>query len=138
MEKRKYWFLKTVESFLNMPYRWGGDDPSGFDCSGMVIEGLRSCGMMGLREDLTALGLWHKFADKAVPAPVRGALAFWFHDNGKAYHVAVCLDDEFCLTADGGGRHTITTEDAIKQNAFIKIRPISHRTDKPKFLMPFQ
>jgi D-gamma-glutamyl-meso-diaminopimelic acid endopeptidase CwlS len=138
MENRKYWFLKVVESFLNMPYRWGGDDPTGFDCSGMVVEGLRACGLMGLNEDLSALGLWHKFKGRETPLPERGALVFWFHDNGKAKHVAVCLDTEVCLTADGGGRHIQTLADAIKHNAFIKILPIDHRKDRPKFVMPFK
>lgn len=137
MDKRKYWFLHRVKSFENMPYIWGGDDPSGFDCSGMVIEGLKSIGMLPLDSDYTANGLWGKFKYLETPQPEAGCLVFWFHDNDKAKHVAVCLDDEYCLTADGGGRHTITVDDAIEQNAFIKIRRIDHRTSKPKFIRLF-
>lgn len=137
MEHAKHWFLRAVESFLNLPYKWGGDDPTGFDCSGMVVEGLRACGLMGIHEDLSAYGLWHKFSDKQVPAPRRGALVFWFADNGKANHVAVCLDEHFCLTADAGGRHVQTADDAEKYNAFVKIRPISHRKSTPKYIYLF-
>lgn len=136
-EKQKFIFMRVVDSFLNVPYRWGGDDPSGIDCSGLAVEGLRACGLMGANEDLSANGLWHKFANLEVPYPTRGALAFWFLPNGKAIHVAICIDDEYCLTADGGGRHIKTTDDAIKHNAFVKILPISHRAQKPKFLFLF-
>ena len=45
----KRWFLQTALAYLGTPYVWGGDDPSGFDCSGFVIECLKSAGLLNLK-----------------------------------------------------------------------------------------
>ena len=120
---QEYYFLKVVESFLNTWYRWGGDDPSGIDCSGLVVEALKACGKISEREDYTADGLWHKYHGAyEVPDAQRGALVFWFDNKGRATHVAVCVSPFFCITANGGGKHVKTHEDAMKYNAFVKIR----------------
>lgn len=139
-KEAQYWFLKTVESFQNLPYLWGGDDPmSGFDCSGMVVEGLKSIGAIGIHRDYTAEGLWTKFhAQYEVPEASRGCLAFWFNSEGRATHVAVCLSSEVCLTADRGGSSTVGLTEAKKANAFIKIRPTNHRVATPKFVDIFK
>jgi len=57
MISAKYWFLQSALSYLGTPYVWGGDDPSGFDCSGFVIECLKSAGILNEREDYTAESL---------------------------------------------------------------------------------
>jgi len=130
-------FLQVARSMLNMFYRWGGDDPSGFDCSGVAVECLKVCGLIPLHSDYSAEALWTKFIDKETPTPDAGCLAFWFDSTGKAIHVAICLDPTYCLTADGGGSHVKTVEDAVKYNAFIKVRRIDHRKTKPQFVNPF-
>lgn len=131
--------LETAKRFLGTPYRWGGDDVLGIDCSGMVIECLKACGLMKSHEpDTTADGLWKKFSGTGkIPQAQACALAFWFNDEGKAYHVAVCTSAYFCITADGGGSKTNTLDDADKQNAFVKYRPIDHRGSKPLFVNIF-
>lgn len=132
-------FLQVIESLLHTPYLWGGDDPTGFDCSGLVVEGLKSAGLIGLREDFSAEGLWQHFrSGNESITPGVGFLAFWFEPRGIANHVAVCLDQYHCITADGGGSRVKSIEDAIRYNAYIKIRPIKHRKTDPKFLNIFQ
>jgi len=135
----KRWFLKYVETLINTPYLWGGDDPmAGFDCSGMVVEGLKSVGALPIHRDFSADGLWHKFHGiYEVEKPERGCLVFWFNGAGKAIHIAVCLSSEVCLTADGGGKRIRGLEDAIKYNAFIKLRPIDHRSSEPRYINLF-
>lgn len=137
--EQRYYFVKTAELYLGKPYIWGGDDFSGFDCSGLALECLYSAGIMKKTEgDFTADMLWNKFnVPFKVVHPSAGAMAFWFKE-GKSYHVAVCISDFFCVTADGGGSKTLTIEDAIKQNAFIKIRPINHRATAPMFVDVFK
>ncbi len=128
-------FMDTIKSYLGKPYRWGGDDPSGFDCSGLVLEGLKAAGKIKENVDMTADGIWHFYNTRRTSEPRAGCLGFVFK-NGKAVHVVVCLDRYFYIGADGGGRHIKTEEDAWRHNAFIKIRPISNLVD-PLFVNPW-
>ena len=131
-------FMDWVKAQLGKWYIWGGDDPGGFDCSGLVVEGLKCAGVLKEHEDLTANGLYKLFS-KRVPLQqgFPGALAFWLTEAGHAYHVAVCMNELFCITANGGNRNVKTIEDAMRENAFITIRPLSHRKTKPVILDPF-
>jgi len=137
-EEQRMIFLKAAESFINMWYRWGGDDPAGFDCSGSVVAALKACGLLRKGVDLTADGIWHRFhRDYEKDYPKQGTIAFWFNDAGVATHVAICISPNFCITADGGGSFVKTQADAEKHNAFIKYRPIAHRKHKPRYIDPF-
>ena len=126
--------------FLGKPYLWGGDDPFGFDCSGFVIEILKSVGKLPRNGDWTASGLYERFkADKRPPdvRPLKGYLVFWCNDKGKIIHVEYCLDAELAIGASGGGSRTQTVQDAIRQNAYIKIRPFGTRSGLFGFVDPF-
>jgi len=118
------WFLKTALSYLGTPYIWGGDDPSGFDCSGFVIECLKSIGLLPEDKDFTADGLLRLYGTNIIRQPEPGALMFFLKDGGIAYHVEICLDSEFRIGASGGGSKTKTPNDSWQDNAFVKIRPI--------------
>jgi len=135
-QQDKKWFMKTVWSFLNLPYIWGGSDFAGLDCSGSVIEGLKAVGAMKSHEDTTANGLWNKYKVNEVQIAQEGDLAFYFTGD-VATHVVVCLDDKYCITADGGDSTTLTVQDAIEQDAFIKIRRLDHRVNKPRIVRIF-
>lgn len=129
---------KVAWQFLGLPYRWGGDDPmQGFDCSGFVIEVLKSVGILPRIGDWTAHGLWEMFGGKQVREPYEGCLVFWVRRNGRVIHVEFCINHEFSIGASGGGGATITIEDAIQRNAYIKIRPFVTRPQIKGFLDPF-
>lgn len=121
----RYMAVWVAKSFHGKFYSWGGDDPSGFDCSGLVIECLKSVGKLPRQFDTTAQGLYDMFAKTTIPQ--MGVLAFW--GNGKVEHVEICIDDTLCMGASGGGSKTLTKEDAIRDNAFVKVRPI--KRDRP-------
>ena len=110
-------------SFHGTPYVWGGDDPTGFDCSGLVVEILQSVGKLPRVGDWTANDLWVKYRDTRTSHPSAGCLAFWFR-GGLATHVEFCLDAGYTIGASGGGSATLTPGDAARQNAFVKVRPI--------------
>lgn len=129
--------LKIAFTYLGTWYKWGGDDPSGFDCSGFVIEILQSVGLVGRKEDLTAAGLWERFKRGKVSQPRAGVLVFWANRNGNVIHVEMAISTIHAIGASGGGSGTITAEDAIRKNAFIKIRPIDSRQRIKGYADPF-
>lgn len=124
MNKRDL-FLDILFKYIGTPYKWGGDDPSGFDCSGLVNEGLQSIGLIGRKEDLTAATLYTRSRPTSQALP--GDLAFYKNPQGVVNHVEVVYqnfgDVIVCIGASGGNSTTTNLETALKQNAFIKIRP---------------
>lgn len=116
-------FVWTALQYHGHFYSWGGDDPSAFDCSGLAVECGKSSGALPRKRDFTANDLWHRWP--RVPVPAFGRLVFYGGSGtGIATHVEICLSPEFSIGASGGGSKTKTREDAIRDNAFIKIRPI--------------
>lgn len=129
------WFMHTALTYLGTPYRWGGDDPSGFDCSGFVIECLKTVGLCKEKQDFTANSLLKYFSDKQIlSSPEKGALLFYCSNSGIAYHVVICLDSEFQIGASGGNSETTYNQKAWSQNAYIKIRPIPKLGSKIKIV----
>jgi len=118
--------IQYMERFVGTFYTWGGDDPSGFDCSGLAVEGMKSVGAIGRGNavDYTAHGLMVLFYKCRVPKPYAGCLAFNLNNDGHAIHVEICINHLQTVGASGGGSRVKTRQDAIKHNAFIKIRPI--------------
>jgi len=124
------WLIQTALSYLGTPYRWGGDDPSGFDCSGLVVECLKTAGLLAEQDDLSADGLWRKYASTAIEKPESGALLFTLNSKNKATHVVICLDRYFQISASGGTSKTTDIESVWRDNAYVRIRPIRYVDDR--------
>ena len=130
--------MTTALSYLGTPYRWGGDDPSGFDCSGFVLECLKTIGLCDEHYDYTANALLHFLTDNnTLETPEKGALLFYLNEENKAYHVVICLDQFYQIGASGGNSQTTDTQKAWNKNAYIKIRPIHFNHKKMKLLRLF-
>ena len=124
--------LFVWESFLNIPYRWGGDDPlDGVDCSGLVLEGLKAVGIVPRELDTTADGLLNvtfKSATRVTdPHQLRpGMLVFW---GVPIRHVEIVWqvfpDRVLTIGASGGGSATVDRAAAVQQNAYVKIRRVT-------------
>jgi len=136
---------KTALGYMGLPYLWGGDDPiAGFDCSGFVIEILKSVGLLPRQGDWNAAGLWRHFSENHGCAVLRtavteGCLVFWHGaDMMKIIHIEYALNDELCIGASGGGSGTVSRADAITGNAYIKIRPFASRKGIYGVVDPFK
>lgn len=131
--------LKVAFAFLGKPYVWGGNDPiAGFDCSGLVIECLKSVGRLPRAGDWSADSLYRKFQDAEVEQPYKGCLVLWeAAGESRMVHVEMCMDQFRSIGASGGGSKTLTVADAIVQDAYIKVRPWSTRGGIVHFVDPF-
>lgn len=114
---------RVAWQFVGVPYVWGGDDPSGFDCSGLVIEILKSVAALPREGDWTADGLYRRFNESETLVPYEGCLAFW-RRAGRMTHVEYCIDRKHTIGASGGGSATTDLATAYAQNAYVKVRPV--------------
>lgn len=135
------WLIHTALTYLGKPYRWSGDDPSGFDCSGFVIECLKTIGTINESEDYTAGQLYLYLSNQkratTLSAPATGALLFYRNKAG-IYHVTLCLDEFYQIGASGGDSTVTEAKSAWNKNAYIKIRPIRFNTQYQSILLPKQ
>ena len=129
-----------MERIYSNFYKWGGDDPSGWDCSGAIIEALKSPGAFPRNADTTAQGLYHFYPIVEEKDVQVGDLVLWESADGSTIeHVAMVwnLVPLLSIGSSGGGSSTVTEEDAIEQNAYVKIRPVGNRGGKYYFRNPY-
>lgn len=128
-------FLDYVQRFIGSRYRYGGENPiSGFDCSGLVSEGLQAMGVIHSR--LSAQDLYAALKSKSVETHGRGSIVFFGSSRNHIHHTGILLSETHMIEAGSGTSQILTIEDADYANAFIRIRPLSHRRDCLVALLP--
>ena len=86
---------------LGQPYRYGGAEPGGFDCSGLVSYAAMRAGIPVPR---TAQNQQHAGVPVARDALQAGDLVF-LHLSSKELHVGIALDStRFVHAPSSGGR----------------------------------
>lgn len=132
--------LSYALSFTGLPYRWGGSNPlTGFDCSGLVVELLKSIGVIGPHSDYSAHSLCELYKNRVVNSISFGCLSFYKgHSSNTISHVGFCLNEYLMIEAGGGDSSVINSSEAQAKDAFVRIRPITYRKDlhlicKPKY-----
>ena len=128
-----------LEKWIGTAYSWAGDDAiGGFDCSGLCLEVLQSVGLIKHGLDMTADMLYRKYKDRTRARGYKGCLVFWLNNvQTKATHIEMMIDDFHVIGASGGGSRTKTIADAIRDNAFVKMRPLGYRGLNYKICDPF-
>lgn len=135
-------FLTVAHSYLGTPYTWGGDDPAGIDCSGLVIACAKAVGWLPRKFDTTAEGLFRDYCRVLRPEQTRpGDLVFWSDRSGtRMVHVGILwcppwsvhtswlvAVPELYIGAEGGGSWATDPAAAMARNAFVKVRPVASR-----------
>ena len=85
---------------VGSPYRYGGSDRSGFDCSGLVHY---SYGRAGKPVPRTTSGLW-RGTDPVQPANLKAGDLLFFDIEGKMSHVGIYIGDLRFVHAPSSGR----------------------------------
>jgi len=85
--------------YLNTPYLWGGKSVFGIDCSGMVQQVYKFCGVSLPRDayQQAETGEVLSFIEEAEP----GDLAFFDNPEGKIIHVGIILEGNKIIHAHG-------------------------------------
>jgi len=95
--------VETAESYIGLPYRWGGSSPDGgFDCSGlaMAIYQLNGLNLPRSSEEQYRAGIPVKQSQL-----LRGDLVFFATSRGgKVSHVGIYAGDDKFIHAPGRGK----------------------------------
>ncbi len=95
----------TALRYQGVPYRYGGSDPRGFDCSGLVLFTHRQ---IGLRVPRTAKQQWRQARKIPADALRPGDLLF-FRPEGKGWHVGIYVGGDRFVHAPSRGKRVQTT-----------------------------
>lgn len=129
--------LLVATRFVGLPYIWGSDNALvGFDCSGYVCELLQSIGIVPSHYRNNAQGLYVKFKTEGEPKAESGALAFYGKSVDAVTHVAMLLSPHLIIEAGGGDSKAVDMASAIKEKAYVRVRPLNHRSDLVAIMRP--
>ena len=88
--------IETARRFVGVPYRWGGTDPNGYDCSGFVQEVFR---LSGHRVPRMADVQYQELVGVERGDLKAGDLVFFNTDGSGVSHVGIYVGDESFLHA---------------------------------------
>jgi cell wall-associated NlpC family hydrolase len=116
-------FVQTALDMLGEPYRYGGAERGGFDCSGLVEYAARRAGVVVPRTAQEQLKTGAPVARMSLEA---GDLVF-LHLAGKDLHVGIAIDPvRFVHAPSSGGRVRIDSLDAAPyRRGYFAARRIS-------------
>jgi cell wall-associated NlpC family hydrolase len=114
--------IDSATSMIGQPYRFGGSEPGGFDCSGLVYYAAANAGIRVPRTTAEQL----EFGTNVRLAELAPGDLVFMHLSGKELHVAIALDRQLFVHApSSGGR--VRVDSLLAQpyaNGFIAARRV--------------
>ena len=102
----RHQIAETALEQVGVPYRYGGNDPSGFDCSGLVqyVYGQAGVQLPRSTAELLKTGARISYSDVRV-----GDLLFYQFSDRKhpSMHVAIYLGDDWMVHAPASGQQVV-------------------------------
>lgn len=96
---------------VGKPYRYGGNSPRGFDCSGLVYYSYRHAGLAVPRSTQTQRAQSHKVSLSRL---ARGDLLFFDQEGKYSSHVGIYLGDNRFVHAPSSGKRVRV--DSLKES----------------------
>lgn len=123
LSPKKQELLATIKQYLGVPYKWGGVDKSGMDCSGLVITIYRDVFDMALPHNSSQLS---KLGTRINRHKLTlGDLVFFRTGNGpQISHVGIYLADSHFVHASSSSGVTISN---MATNSYYVHRFVSGR-----------
>jgi cell wall-associated NlpC family hydrolase len=90
----------AAAQMVGTPYRFGGADPAGFDCSGLVHYAYRQAGISVPR----STELQHRASSPIPLSEARGGDLLFFNPDGKVSHVGIYIGDGRFVHAPSTGK----------------------------------
>ncbi len=92
--------LTTANDLIGTPYIWGGNDLSGFDCSGFIEYIFKANGLYMPR----TTNQQQYFGQPVDVNNVQPGDLYFFEEDDQVYHVALALADGYYLHAPSPGK----------------------------------
>jgi probable lipoprotein NlpC len=95
--------IKAAQNYRGVPYRYGGLDRSGLDCSGLVFLSFRDSLQVTVPRRAEDLYHWTERLEKDQVQP--GDLVF-FQQNGRVFHVGIYIGEGWFFHSASRGAKT--------------------------------
>jgi murein DD-endopeptidase len=95
---------KQALAMQGKPYRYGGNTPNGFDCSGLVQY---SYGRAGARLPRSTEGLWGSSRTVSQHQRRAGDLLFFTQEGKRSSHVGIYLGNDRFVHAPSSGKRVV-------------------------------
>jgi cell wall-associated NlpC family hydrolase len=111
----------VAAAMVGKPYRYGGHDPKGFDCSGLVYYSYRQAGLSVPR---TTPALRERTRKVSADRLARGDLVFFNQEGKFSSHVGIYLGEDRFVHAPSSGKKVRVdrVSDAYWQKHFVDAR----------------
>ena len=115
--------VSTAQRFLGVPYRWGGEDRGGFDCSGLTMVSYRLNGLDLPRNSRAQFDAGRPVARQTLQ---RGDLVFFATQGGRRVtHVGMYIGNDQFIHAPRAGQ---TVRVASLSNSYFNRTFVGART----------